>query len=142
MSYKEPTPPDTELVVRSHVVAVRENQNPGLGKAAVEVDVAILLPQADGSEKLLVQVGQGVWERGEVCVGWGAGGRACQPGCARLAGMGSNGRVARVLSPVNTLVACGGYKQQRRACVCVCVVLARSVQGTGIFKRLGALRAL
>jgi hypothetical protein len=57
VSYKEPTPPDTELVVRSHVVAVRENQNPGLGKAAVEVDVAILLPQADGSEKLLVQVG-------------------------------------------------------------------------------------
>jgi hypothetical protein len=56
VSYKEPTPPDTELVVRSHVVAVRENQNPGLGKAAVEVDVAILLPQADGSEKLLVQV--------------------------------------------------------------------------------------
>lgn len=61
MSYKEPTPPDTELVVRSHVVAVRENQNPGLGKAAVEVDVAILLPQADGSEKLLVQVGREVW---------------------------------------------------------------------------------
>jgi len=59
VSYKEPTPPDTELVVRSHVVAVRENQNPGLGKAAVEVDVAILLPQPDGGEKLLVQVGGG-----------------------------------------------------------------------------------
>jgi hypothetical protein len=63
VSYKEPTPPDTELVVRSHVVAVRENQNPGLGKAAVEVDVAILLPQADGSEKLLVQVGGWVGRR-------------------------------------------------------------------------------
>lgn len=62
VSYKEPTPPDTELVVRSHVVAVRENQNPGLGKAAVEVDVAILLPQADGSEKLLVQ-GTGIFKR-------------------------------------------------------------------------------
>jgi hypothetical protein len=63
VSYKEPTPPDTELVVRSHVVAVRENQNPGLGKSAVEVDVAILLPQPDGSEKLLVQV-CACWERG------------------------------------------------------------------------------
>lgn len=86
VSYKEPTPPDTELVVRSHVVAVRENQNPGLGKAAVEVDVAILLPQPDGSEKLLVQVGAGcVGERGDV---FGGGGRACQSGCSRLAGVG------------------------------------------------------
>eukprot|EP00878_Enallax_costatus_P027277 GHUV01029345.1.p1 GENE.GHUV01029345.1~~GHUV01029345.1.p1 ORF type:complete len:130 (-),score=29.31 GHUV01029345.1:2124-2513(-) len=62
VSYKEPSPPDTELVVRSQVVAVRENQNPGLGKAAVEVDVAILLPQMDGSEKLLVQ-GTGIFKR-------------------------------------------------------------------------------
>uniref|UniRef100_A0A383VQN5 Thioesterase domain-containing protein n=1 Tax=Tetradesmus obliquus TaxID=3088 RepID=A0A383VQN5_TETOB len=62
VSYKEPSPPDTELIVRSHVVAVRENQNPGLGKAAVEVDVAVLLPQADGSEKLLVQ-GTGIFKR-------------------------------------------------------------------------------
>lgn len=62
VSYKEPSPPDTELVVRSQVVAVRENQNPGLGKAAVEVDVAILLPQVDGSEKLLVQ-GTGIFKR-------------------------------------------------------------------------------
>lgn len=70
VSYKEPTPPDTELVVRSHVVAVRENQNPGLGKSAVEVDVAILLPQPDGSEKLLVQVGRGGgWRRQGVCGG-------------------------------------------------------------------------
>eukprot|EP00882_Tetradesmus_deserticola_P002283 GHRQ01002436.1.p1 GENE.GHRQ01002436.1~~GHRQ01002436.1.p1 ORF type:complete len:239 (+),score=66.71 GHRQ01002436.1:342-1058(+) len=62
VSYKEPSPPDTELIVRSHVVAVRENQNPGLGKVAVEVDVAVLLPQADGSEKLLVQ-GTGIFKR-------------------------------------------------------------------------------
>eukprot|EP00775_Hariotina_reticulata_P002564 gene2564-2866_t len=62
VSYKEPSPPDTELIVRSHVVAVRENQNPGLGKAAVEVDVALLLPQADGAEKLLVQ-GTGIFKR-------------------------------------------------------------------------------
>lgn len=77
VSYKEPTPPDTELVVRSHVVAVRENQAPGLGKAAVEVDVAILLPQPDGSEKLLVQVrvfgGAGRGPRSEAaCVHWRA----------------------------------------------------------------------
>ncbi|KAF6264506.1 HotDog domain-containing protein [Scenedesmus sp. NREL 46B-D3] len=62
VSYKEPSPPDTELIVRSHVVAVRENQNPGMGKVAVEVDVAVLLPQADGSEKLLVQ-GTGIFKR-------------------------------------------------------------------------------
>jgi hypothetical protein len=73
VSYKEPTPPDTELVVRSHVVAVRENQNPGLGKAAVEVDVAILLPQPDGSEKLLVQVGLGLWMGAWACLGRGQG---------------------------------------------------------------------
>lgn len=71
VSYKEPTPPDTELIVRSHVVAVRENQNPGLGKAAVEVDVAILLPQPDGSEKLLVQVG------GPVVLLWCVGHKDC-----------------------------------------------------------------
>ncbi|KAF8072597.1 hypothetical protein HT031_000257 [Scenedesmus sp. PABB004] len=61
VSYKEPTPPDTELIVRSHVVAVREGQT-GLGKAAVEVDVALLLPQPGGGEKLLVQ-GTGIFKR-------------------------------------------------------------------------------
>eukprot|EP00879_Flechtneria_rotunda_P003509 GHRR01003739.1.p1 GENE.GHRR01003739.1~~GHRR01003739.1.p1 ORF type:complete len:255 (+),score=61.69 GHRR01003739.1:283-1047(+) len=62
VSYKEPTPPDTELIVRSHVASVRENENPGLNKAAVEVDVAVLLPQPDGTEKLLVQ-GTGIFKR-------------------------------------------------------------------------------
>lgn len=62
VSYKEPTPPDTELIVRSHVVAVRETQNPGLGKAAVEVDVAVLLPLPDGTERLTVQ-GTGIFKR-------------------------------------------------------------------------------
>jgi hypothetical protein len=62
VSFKEPSPPDTELLVRSHVVAVRENTNPGLGKAAVEVDVAVLLPLPGGGEKLLVQ-GTGIFKR-------------------------------------------------------------------------------
>lgn len=141
VSYKEPTPPDTELVVRSHVVAVRENQNPGLGKAAVEVDVAILLPEADGSEKLLVQVGQGVWERGEVCVGGGQGaGHVSQAAQGWQAWAATN--ALQGCCPLSTHWLHVAGTNSNAGPVCVCVVLARPVQGTGIFKRLGALRAL
>jgi hypothetical protein len=42
VSYREPTPPDTDLVLRSQVVNVRESTHPGLGKASVEVDVVVL----------------------------------------------------------------------------------------------------
>jgi hypothetical protein len=118
VSYKEPTPPDTELVVRSHVVAVRENTNPGLGKAAVEVDIAILLPQPDGSEKLLVQVGVGLWG-------------ARQPGCARSK---QHGRVQHACCSARMLLS-AAQCLPRAGC-------GAAAQGTGIFKRLGALRAL
>lgn len=128
MSYKEPTPPDTELVVRSHVVAVRENQNPGLGKAAVEVDVAILLPQPGGSEKLLVQVRA-------------AAGAVAAAGAERLVQL-LNWQLPGCTSSWVCLPlpdACS--RLPRHACVWgVCAL--HLLQGTGIFKRLGALRAL
>lgn len=37
LTYKEPTPPDTDLVIRSRVVAIKESNQPGVGKASVEV---------------------------------------------------------------------------------------------------------
>eukprot|EP00877_Chromochloris_zofingiensis_P002939 jgi/Chrzof1/12646/Cz07g02070.t1 len=62
VSYKEPTPPDTELVVRSNVVAIKDGTHPGLGKCSVEVDIGIYQTQLDGSEKLLV-TGTGIYKR-------------------------------------------------------------------------------
>ncbi|KAJ9516579.1 hypothetical protein QJQ45_015249, partial [Haematococcus lacustris] len=36
ITYKEPTPPGVELLVRSKVLAIRESNQPGMGKASVE----------------------------------------------------------------------------------------------------------
>jgi len=36
VAYKEPTPPDTELIIRSKVASLKDN-TPGLGKVSVEV---------------------------------------------------------------------------------------------------------
>lgn len=47
VTYKEPTPPDTELLVRSRVVEVKDTGAPGLSKASVEVDVSIYLAEPD-----------------------------------------------------------------------------------------------
>lgn len=62
VNYKEPTPPDTELIVRSNVVSVKESPHPGMGKASVEVDVSLYIKQEDGNLKLLVS-GTGVFKR-------------------------------------------------------------------------------
>lgn len=37
VAYKEPTPPDTELLLRSKVVGITGSDKPGVGKATVEV---------------------------------------------------------------------------------------------------------
>lgn len=62
VNYKEPTPPDADLVVISQVMSVKESAAPGMGKASVEVDVSLYLQQEDGSRKLLVS-GTGVFKR-------------------------------------------------------------------------------
>lgn len=62
VTYKEPTPPNTDLVVRSQVVEVKENTHPGLGKATVEVDVSVYQLGQEGDEKLLA-TGTGIFKR-------------------------------------------------------------------------------
>lgn len=62
VSYREPTPPDVELIVRSQVVKVKESTHPGLGKSSVEVDVVVMQALPGGVEKLLVQ-GTGIFKR-------------------------------------------------------------------------------
>ncbi|KAI8466051.1 MAG: HotDog domain-containing protein [Monoraphidium minutum] len=56
VSYKEPAPPGTPLVVRSSVVEVKEGSQPGVAKSSVEVDVSILeaAPEGGGAGRLLV----------------------------------------------------------------------------------------
>ena len=54
ISYKDPTPPDTQLVLRSKVVAIKESTSPAI-KCSVEVDVSVFeLPEDGSPEKLLV----------------------------------------------------------------------------------------
>ncbi|GBF98970.1 hypothetical protein Rsub_11556 [Raphidocelis subcapitata] len=55
VSFKEPAPPGTPLVVRSNVVEIREGSQPGVGKASVEVDITVsqAAPPEGGAEKLL-----------------------------------------------------------------------------------------
>jgi hypothetical protein len=62
VTYKEPTPPDEELLVRSNIISVKDNAHPGLGKSTVEVDVHIFQLGADGQEKLLA-TGTGIFKR-------------------------------------------------------------------------------
>lgn len=61
MTFKEPTPPDTPLHVRSKVIQVKESTNPGVSKASVEVDVSIYEKTPTG-DRLLVH-GTGVFVR-------------------------------------------------------------------------------
>ncbi|KAL6759972.1 HotDog domain-containing protein [Haematococcus lacustris] len=63
ITYKEPTPPGVELLVRSKVLAIKESNQPGMGKASVEVEVSLYEPMLpDTPMKLLVQA-TGVFKR-------------------------------------------------------------------------------
>ncbi|KAF5834906.1 hypothetical protein DUNSADRAFT_8177 [Dunaliella salina] len=64
VTYKEPTPPEKELLVQSQVVSLKQSTRPGQGKSSVEVQVQIfLVPTEEGeAPKLLVQ-GLGVFKR-------------------------------------------------------------------------------
>ena len=55
VNYREPTPPDAELVVRSSVVKIRDSAEVGSGKPSVQVDLALCLVQgeSEADEKLL-----------------------------------------------------------------------------------------
>ncbi|GFH15899.1 uncharacterized protein HaLaN_12222, partial [Haematococcus lacustris] len=63
ITYREPTPPGVELLVRSKVLAIKESNQPGMGKASVEVEVSLYEPMLpDTPMKLLVQA-TGVFKR-------------------------------------------------------------------------------
>ncbi|GLC36724.1 hypothetical protein PLESTM_000495300 [Pleodorina starrii] len=66
VSFRAPTPPDTELLMRSRVVAIRENTGGGPPKATVEVEVVVVQPERGlGGEELerVMAVGTGVYKR-------------------------------------------------------------------------------
>lgn len=54
LAYKEPTPPNTPLVLRSKVISIKEGHTPGMNRATVEVDVNVYEKMEGGQEKLLV----------------------------------------------------------------------------------------
>jgi acyl-coenzyme A thioesterase PaaI-like protein len=63
VSFKQPTPPDAELVVRSSVVKVSDQEQPGQGpRVSVEVDLSVLQVRPEGGEKLLVSA-TGIFKR-------------------------------------------------------------------------------
>lgn len=53
VNYKEATPPNQSLVVRSQVVKIKDSANVGGGKATVQVDMSLHLAQPGGRETLL-----------------------------------------------------------------------------------------
>lgn len=62
MNYKEPTPPNEPLIIRSQVVRVINNGTIGVNKQAVEVDVQLYLRKLNGEEELLVMM-EGLFKR-------------------------------------------------------------------------------
>ncbi|GLI67750.1 hypothetical protein VaNZ11_012004 [Volvox africanus] len=66
VSFRAPTPPDTQLVMRSRVLAIKENTSGGPLKATVEVEVVVVHPeQGPAGEALerVLAVGTGVYKR-------------------------------------------------------------------------------
>ncbi|GAX79890.1 hypothetical protein CEUSTIGMA_g7330.t1 [Chlamydomonas eustigma] len=53
VSFKEPTPPDTPLLVRSTIISIKDSTQPGVSKPSVEVDIAVYAKSSDGPDKLL-----------------------------------------------------------------------------------------
>ncbi|CAL8460796.1 g327 [Coccomyxa elongata] len=54
VNYREPTPPNEDLIVRSKVVKVKDNaEKVGSGKPSVHVDLSLHQAQPGGGEKLL-----------------------------------------------------------------------------------------
>eukprot|EP00884_Botryococcus_braunii_P017515 jgi/Botrbrau1/4447/Bobra.0348s0035.1 len=62
VNFKEPTPAEQKLIVRSQVVRIKESSNVTLGKAAVQVELSLHLVNPFGREKLLVS-GLGVFKK-------------------------------------------------------------------------------
>ncbi|GIL86361.1 hypothetical protein Vretimale_11689 [Volvox reticuliferus] len=66
VSFRAPTPPDTQLVMRSRVLGIKENSSGGPLKATVEVEVVVVHPeQGPAGEALerVLAVGTGVYKR-------------------------------------------------------------------------------
>ncbi|KAK9820014.1 hypothetical protein WJX72_005151 [[Myrmecia] bisecta] len=61
VQYKEPTPPNVDLVVRSQVVQISDSTTVA-GKATVQVDITLHKKLSGGAEKLLAQ-GSGVFKK-------------------------------------------------------------------------------
>lgn len=63
VNFKDTTPPETELVIRSRVVEIKQSSSP-TGRTSVEVDVHIYqaAQEVGGPEKLLVHA-SGLFKR-------------------------------------------------------------------------------
>ena len=62
MTFKEPTPPDQLLIVRSQVVKIKESTTVGSGKATVQVDLSLHMVQ-DGQREKLLATGTGIFKK-------------------------------------------------------------------------------
>lgn len=62
VTFKEPTPPDQPLVVRSQVVKIKESTTVGSGKATVQVDLSLHMVQ-DGQREKLLATGTGIFKK-------------------------------------------------------------------------------
>ena len=65
VQHRRPCPPDTDIVLRSHVLEIRGGPSAGYpgtgGKVAVEVELNLLLPE--GGRSNLVSTARGVFKR-------------------------------------------------------------------------------
>ena len=61
VNFKEPTPPDQPLVLRSHIVKIKDAPAAG-GRASVQVDLTLHLEGVDGTETLLA-AGTGIFKK-------------------------------------------------------------------------------
>ena len=61
VNFKEPTPPDQPLILRSTIVKIKDAPITG-GRASVQVDLTLHLEKVDGSETLLA-AGTGIFKK-------------------------------------------------------------------------------
>lgn len=61
VNFKEPTPPDQPLILRSTIVKIKDAPAAG-GRASVQVDLTLHLEGVDGSETLLA-AGTGIFKK-------------------------------------------------------------------------------
>ncbi|GFR50110.1 hypothetical protein Agub_g12258 [Astrephomene gubernaculifera] len=63
VNFKAPTPPDTDLLMRSRVLSIRENVSGNPMRATVEVEVVVALPGTEVEREKVLAVATGTFKR-------------------------------------------------------------------------------